>query len=245
MVPLNPTYVRGSPWTNAFIAPRYAEAVVPFALPVGDAADSELLSRLNFDSAGWTDVAEAGLRVHATEAVLVQVQTDRNQHKLVLTLKRLGLGETPMQSSVEVPYVQTALSTYPAAADAAMSAIADLWKQRAAIDYGQQGKLAVDVHFSSLSQWAGVQSALAAVPNVTSITVVAMDIGEARVSLGYLGTTDQLHEALSQASLQLSNTDPAANAGEWTLRQGPPPAAPPQPVAGSKPPPLRPSGSRP
>jgi hypothetical protein len=246
LVPMNPGYVRGSPWTNAFIAPRFADVVVPFTLPVGDASDSELLSRLNFDSAGWIDVAAAALRVHATEAVLVQMQTDRNQHKLTLTIKRLGLSETPMQSTADVPYVQTALTTYPAAADAAMTAIADLWKQRAAIDYGQQGKLTVDVHVSSLSQWAGVQSALAAVPNVTSITVVAMDIGEARVSLGYLGTTDQLHEALSQSSLQLSNTDPA-NAGEWTLRQGPPPPATVQPTTGGKPlpPPLRPSGSKP
>ncbi len=246
LVPMSPGYVRASPWSRAFVAPRFAEAVVPFALPLGNALDSGTLARLNFDSATWMDIADVALRVHATEAVLVLMQVDRSQHKLKLGLKRLGLGATPMQSNVDVPYVQTALATYPAAADAAMSAIADMWKQKAAIDYGEQGRLTADVRTGSLAQWASIQSALATVPNVTSVNVVAMDIGEARIALNYLGTIDQLHDALSQASLQLSNTDPVANSGEWTLHQGPPPALA-QPLPGSKPqtPPARTPGPKP
>lgn len=245
LLPLNPGYVRGSAWTNAFIAPRFAEAVVPFTLPAGS-ADSAALAHLNFDTATWADLADVGLSVHATEAVLVLLQVDRSQHRLTLSLKRLGLGETSMQSNVDVPYVQTALATYPAAADASMTAIANMWKQRAAIDYGQQGRLTVDVRINSLTQWANIQAGLASVPNVTSVTVGAMDIGEARITLGYLGTPEQLHDALSQASLQLINTDPVANTGEWVLRQGPPPP-PTSPVAGGKPPtlPLRPASTRP
>jgi hypothetical protein len=244
LLPMNPGYARASAWTNAFVAPRFADAVVPFTLPAGDALDSGALEHLNFESATWAEIADVALRVHATEAVLVSMQVDRSQHKLALNLKRLGLGETPMQSSVEVPYVQTASATYPAAADASMSAIADMWKQRAAIDYGQQGKLTVDVRVNSLTQWASIQAALTSVPNVTSVTVGAMDIGEARIALGYLGTPEQLHEALSQASLQLSNTDPAANTGEWVLRQGPP-TAPPTPGGGKTPAMPRPTSTKP
>ena len=147
-----------------------------------------------------------------------------------------------MQSNAEISYVQTALSTYPAAADQAMSLIAELWKQRAAVDFSQRGTITVDVRVASLSQWASVQSALATVPNVTGTRVVAMDIGEARMTLNYLGTIDQLHEALSQASLQLGNANPGTNAGEWTLHQGAP-ASPIQPQAAGKLPPS--SGARP
>ena len=244
LLPMNPGYIRGSAWTNAFIAPRFGEAVVPFTLPAGESADS--LAHLNFDSATWADIADVGLRVHATEAVLVLLQVDRSQHRLTLSLKRLGLGETSMQSNVDVPYVQTALATYPAAADASMTAIANMWKQRAAIDYGQQGRLTVDVRINSLTQWASIQAGLASVPNVTSVTVGAMDIGEARITLGYLGTPEQLHDALSQANLQLSNTDSVANTGEWVLRQGPPPP-PTSLVPGGKATtlPLRPASTRP
>jgi hypothetical protein len=244
LIPMNPTYARGSPWTNAFTAPRFADSYIPFTFPVSDAVDSGALAHLTFDNANWADLADVGLRVHATEAVLVLMQVQRSQHKITLSLKRLGLGETPMQSSVDVPYVQTAAATYPAAADAAMSAVAELWKQRAAIDYGQQGRLTADVRVGSLAQWASVQSALASVPNVTSVTVVAMDVGEARIALGYLGTTDQLHDALSQASLQLSNTDPESDTGVWVLRQGPPPSSSAQLQSGGKPE-MRPSSIRP
>jgi hypothetical protein len=147
-----------------------------------------------------------------------------------------------MQSTAEIPYVQTALSTYPAAADQAMALIAELWKQRAAVDFAQRGTITVDVRVASLSQWAGVQSALASVPNVTGSRVVAMDIGEARMVLNFLGTTDQLREALSQASLQLSNASPQTNTGEWTLHTGAPPPPPAQLPPGGKPPP---QGARP
>jgi len=226
LVPMNPQYARASPWTNAFIAPRFADAIVPFSLPVSDATEAGALAHLNFETATWLDIADVALRVHATEAVLVLLQTEPRMHKLAITVKRLGVGETPMQASVELPYIQTALSTYPAAADQAMSSIAELWKQRAAVDYSQRGNITVDVRVASLSQWAGLQAALATVPNVTSVRVIAMDIGEARMTLGYLGSIDQLHEALSQASLQLTNSSPGTNGGEWTLRQGPPaPAA--------------------
>src|SRR5215472_13903555 len=215
LVPMNPQYARGSPWTNAFIAPRFAEAVVPFTLP-----EAGTFGNLSFETANWLDIANVALHAHATEAVFVLLQVEPRAHKLAITVKRVGVSETPMQSNAEIPYIQTALSTYPAAADQAMSLVAELWKQRAAVDFSQRGTITVDVRVASLSQWASVQAALASVPNVTGTRVVAMDIGEARVVLNYLGTIDQLHEALSQASLQLTNSSPQTTTGEWTLREG-------------------------
>ncbi len=218
LVPMNPTYTRGSAWTSAFLAPRFAEAVVPFSLP---AAHGGLLAQLNFETANWSNVADAALRVRVTEAVLVLLVTEPRFHKLNIMLKRVGVGEMPMQANVEVPYIQTARSTYPAAADAAMSAIAEMWKKKAAVDFSHKGTITVDVKVSSLAQWGNIQSALTSVPNVTGVRVVAMDIGEARISIAYLGTEDQLHDALSEASLQLGNSGSPANP-QWTLRQGPP-----------------------
>jgi hypothetical protein len=90
-----------------------------------------------------------------------------------------------------------------------------MWKTHAAVDFGQKCKLVVDVRVGSLAQFAGLQSALAGVPNVAGVSVVAMDIGDARLSLSYLGTIDQLREALAQASLVLVNRD-----GAWQLSQG-------------------------
>ncbi|MBV9331555.1 MAG: hypothetical protein JOZ55_08385 [Alphaproteobacteria bacterium] len=221
LVPMAPQYSKSSAWTRVFTAPRFAEAVVPFSLPVGDAADAAPLAHLVFETAAWGDIAPVALRVHATEAVLVQLQIQPSQHKIALGLKRLGVGQVPMQSTAGVSYVQTATAAYPAAADAAMAAISEMWKQRAAVDYSQRGNITVDVRVGSLSQWAVVQAALVTVSNVTASRVIAMDIGDARMAISFLGTTDQLRDALAQAGLQLTNSEPT-NTGEWLLHVGSP-----------------------
>ncbi len=224
LIPMNPTFSRSSGWSQAFLQPRFADSVVPFSLPLGDALDREALGNLTIQQASWMDVEPIAQRAHTTEAVLV-LAAPGNNGKLQLTLKRIGAGEAPVMANVEVPYVQGVAATYPAAADAAISAIADMWKQKSAIDTNTKGKITADVHIASLSQWAGIQASLAGVPNVQSMNVVAMNTGLARIQIGYLGTPDQLRDALGQASLQLNS-----QGGEWILKQGAPPP-PPSPSA--------------
>jgi len=221
LIPMNPAFSRGSAWAQAFLQPRFADSVVPFSLPLGDALDREALGNLSIQQASWMDVEPIAQRARATEAVLV-LAAPGNDGKLQLTLKRIGAGEAPVMANVEVPYVQGVTATYPAAADATIAAIADMWKQKSALDYNTKGRLTADVHISSLAQWAAIQASLAGVPNVSSMNILAMNTGLARVQIGYLGTQDQLRDALGQASLQLNS-----QGGEWVLRQGAPPPTPP------------------
>jgi hypothetical protein len=218
LIPLSPGFERGSAWTSAFIAPRFADSVVPFRLPIADVLDAQVLAHVNIEQASWLDIEPVALRVHATEAVLVLVERVQGRNTLKLSLKRIGLGEVSTQTTADVPIIQTAVATYPSAADAAVAAIAEMWKQKAAVDYSQRGKIVADVHINSLAQWGSFQTTLASVPNVTAVDVVAMNVGEARVSLSYLGTSDQLRDALAQVSLQLVSV-----AGDWELRPGVPP----------------------
>ena len=213
VIPMAPGYSRGSGWTQALASPRHYTSLVPFGVPVGDAMDESALTGLAFDTATWGDVEGAASRIHATEAVLMLAAVNGN--KLTVTLRRLGIGELPTKSSIEVPILQGASSTYPSAADAAVHALEDMWKNHVAVDFGQKGKLIVEVRVNSLAQFASLQSALAGVPNVAGVTVVAADIGAARLSLSYIGTVDQLRDALAQAGLVLVNS-----AGAWQISQG-------------------------
>lgn len=213
LIPMAPGYSRGSPWTAALSNPRFANSMVPFSVPVGDALDMNALGALSFDTANWTDVEPAASRIHASEAVLVQAVVTGN--KMTITLHRLGAGEMPTKVSVQIPVLQGAASTYPAAADAAVRALEDLWKSHTAVDFSQKSKLVVDVQIGSLAQLANLQNTLAGVPNVSSVTIVAMDIAGARLSLTYIGTLDQLREGLGQAGLVLTN-----RGGAWQLSQG-------------------------
>jgi len=135
--------------------------------------------------------------------------------KMTVNIRRLGVGEQPAKTSVEVPMLQTVGTTYPAAAQAAVRAIEDLWKTRSVVDISQRGKLNADVRIASLAQWGEIQTALGQVGNVTGVTVTAMNVNYARINLGYQGGIDQLREAMGEAGLSLTN-----RGGQWTLARG-------------------------
>jgi hypothetical protein len=208
IVPMSPTF-QGGPWAQALGAPSLKNSVVPFS--VADAADSATLSSLNFDTAAWNDVAAAARRVGATEAALIQIVDAGG--KVTLNIRRIGLGETPVETSTDVPLLQTLGATYPSAATAAIGAIEDMWKTRAAIDFSQRGRLLVNVRMASLAQWGAIQTALGSADDVTGVTVNAMDIGYAQISIAYTGSSDQLRDTLSSAGLTLA----PVRGGTWTL----------------------------
>jgi hypothetical protein len=214
LVPMSPAFNNG-PWAQALSQPGLRDSFVPFALPA--AADASALTPLNFDTASWNDVAPAANRINAVEAALVQVVYANN--KVTVNIRRLGLGETPSKSSVDVPLQQTISTTYPAAAQAAVSAMEDLWKSRAVVNFNTRGTLIADVRVNSLEQWGQIQTALAGVENVTNAQVVAMDLGYARLQLSYLGSAEQLREALGGQGLALTG-----HAGQWMITPGAPSA---------------------
>ncbi len=207
IVPLAPTFSSG-PWAQALSAPGLRDSVVPFA--VAGAADAPGLKDINFDTASWNDVAAAAARIKASEAALVQVLYVNG--KVMVNVRRIGLGEASVKASVDVPLLQTVSTTYPSAAQAAIRTIEGHVESRAAVDASQRGRLTVQVRANSLEQWGAIQTALSGVDNVTSVQVTAMDIGYAQLALGYQGNSEQLRDALSTAGLSLSN-----RGGEWTL----------------------------
>jgi hypothetical protein len=207
LVPMSPAYSQTSVWTAAFAGTRYAGSSVPFALP--GVGDQLVLSPIGFDSASWTNVEGVAAKVRANEAVLVQVVPGSGH--LTVNLKRLGATYLPVTSSVDVPMQPGgAAGTYSSAADAAVHGIEDLWKNHP--PDASQGRLTADVRIASLAQWGTMQAEMAAVPNVAGVAVQAMDIGEAKVTLIYLGNTDQLRDALAQQGIALTKAG-----GDWSL----------------------------
>ena len=208
VIAMSPNVSHG-PWSQALMAPGFQTSQVPFT--VSGAEDDATLASLNFDTATWNDVAALAAKNRVTEVGLVQAVYANG--KMTVNIRRLGVGETPAKSSVEVPVMQTVSTTYPVAAQAAVRGIEDLWKTRSAIDFSQRGLLTADVRITSLQQWGEIQSQLATVSNVTGVTVLAMDISYARIQLGYQGGADQLREALSGAGLALTSR----GGGQWML----------------------------
>ena len=207
VIPMSPGVSHG-PWAAALSAPTLRDGQVPFTLlaPEDDAA----LAALNFDAAGWSDVAAVAAKNKVTEVALAQAIYANG--KMTVNIRRLGATEQPAKTSADVPMTGTVGTVYPVAAQAAMRAIEDLWKTRSAIDFSQRGRLSVDVRIASLEQWGEIQTALAGASNVTGATVIAMTTGYARINLTYQGGLDQLREALTGAGLSLNN-----RGGQWML----------------------------
>ena len=211
VIPMSPGVSHG-PWSQALMSPAFQGSQVPFT--VSGAEDDASLAALNFDAATWSDVSSVAVKNHITEVGLVQAVYANG--KMTVSIRRLGVGEQPAKTSVEVPMLQTVGTTYPAAAQAAVHAIEDLWKTRSAIDFSQRGRLTADVRIANLAQWGEIQTALGTVGNVTGMTVTAMNMNYARVTLAYQGGLDQLREAMAGAGLSLTN-----RGGQWMLARGP------------------------
>ena len=207
VIPMAPNVGRG-PWAQTLMSPAFQGSLVPFTVS-GAESDAELAG-LNFETASYNDVAGVAARHRVTEVALVQATYANG--KMSVNIRRLGLGETPARVSVDVPMVQTLSTTYPAAAQAAVRTIEDMWKTRSAIDFSQRGRLTADVRIASLAQWSELQSQLAGISTVTGTTVTAMTVGYARINLTYVGGTEQLREAFAGAGLSLTN-----RGGQWTL----------------------------
>lgn len=207
VIPMSPGVSHG-PWAQALMSPAFRDSQVPFTVlaPEDDAA----LAALNFDAASWNEVAAVAAKNHVGEVALVQAVYAGG--KMTVNVRRLGPGEQPAKTSVDVPVLQTVGTTYPVAAQAAVRTIEDMWKTRSAIDFNQRGRLTADVRIASLAQWGEIQSSLAGVGNVTSMNVTAMDIGYARINLTYQGGLEQLREAFAGAGLTLTN-----RGGQWML----------------------------
>ena len=210
LVPMSPAFADG-PWAQALSAPELRDGVVPFV--VASAAEMPELVNMNFNTASWSTVAAAAGRIKANEAALVQaVYADG---KVTVNIRRLGQGEAPTRTRVEVPLMQTLGTTYPAAAQAGIAAMEDLWKAHLVINFNMGGTLSADVRVDNLNQWGQIQSALTGLANITNVQVTAMDVGYARLSIAYVGTQAQLRDALNDEGFNLAN-----RAGQWMISPG-------------------------
>src|SRR5689334_4168689 len=128
VIPMSPGVTHG-PWSQALMSPAFRDSQVPFT--VLGAEDDAALAGLNMD-AGWNDVAAVATKNHVSEVALVQALYANG--KMTVNIRRLGAGEQPAKSSLDIPLLQTVGTTYPAAAQAAIRSIEDMWKTRNVID---------------------------------------------------------------------------------------------------------------
>jgi hypothetical protein len=212
VVAMAPSYSAHSPWASLWANPKYATGAVPIVPPVGDALDTQALGLINFATAQWPDVEPAASRVHASDVFLVQATPGKGT--ITVALRRLGAGASPPIPNIVVPVKpgEPANQAYASAVDAAATAIVDIWKVHSAIDFNKRFKLTADVRFTSLADWGALVQKMSTIPTIADVNVLAMDTGEARLAITYVGSAEQLTELAAQSNLEITNSD-----GNWRI----------------------------
>lgn len=214
VIAMSPTYSPNAPWAQTWTDARFAALEVPMVAPKGDEEDDATLSRLHFESARLSGLGTEAARYQVNDAVLAQLSA-ANGH-VVVKLRRLGAG-TPLIPIIDIPYPagQQARVVYPQVADAVAAAITDAWKGKAAINFNEKSHIVAEARLSSLSAWAALQGRVASVQTVVGLETIAMDSGEARFSIAYVGSFDQLRDALNASGLSMTTRD-----GVWWVSIG-------------------------
>jgi hypothetical protein len=217
IVPMAPRYDAHGAWTTAFLNPRYSHAAVPLNLPIPDGQTASALGGASFDQAQWMQIQSVASRVQASEAMLLLLVNDKG--KMTVKMRHLGPGAPWTIPDLVLADPPGSPKLYADAADAAATVVINAWKAHAAIDFGKRARLTAQVEVDSLSDWGAMQQKMATVPTITDINVAAMDIGLARIAITYVGSAEQLKDALAQAGYDLESGDHG-----WTLAPLPQPA---------------------
>ncbi len=218
LVAMSPTYNAHSAWAQAVAQQKYAKAQFPLVAPIGDEVDQSALGPLHFADARWGQVQSAAARVHAGEAVLMQASSPAAS-KMIVRMRRVGAGKPVTLADIEVPIAPgtSPEKAYATAAEQAEAAIEEASKTRGTVEATKKSKLVAEVRLSSLPEWNSLLGRLESVAAISDVDVIAMNIGEARVSFAYTGTPDQLKSAVAQANLTLADHD-----GSWWISAGRP-----------------------
>jgi hypothetical protein len=216
LVAMSSSYNADSQWAQALAHAKFSGAQFPLVTPIGDTVDQSTLGPLRFGSASWGQVQPSAARVHAGEAVLLLASSPAAS-KMTVRMRYVGPGHSVALSDLDVanPAGTPSENVYATAAEQAESAIEEAWKSRGTAVVTKRAKLVAEVRYESLAEWSSLFSRLQKLPSVSDLTLIAMNMGEARVTVSYAGTPDQLRTGAAQSNLTLAD-----RGGTWWVTAG-------------------------
>jgi Uncharacterized protein conserved in bacteria (DUF2066) len=214
-----------NPWRDAWSAKPPQGGLVPLIVPQGDLQDIQAI-----DGAGALKGDPAALQAissrYGNADVLVADATlkkDAAPHTLAIALTRYspGNGAPPLTSTTSATAAPGQSDTDLLAAGVAQTAdaVEEAWKEANILDYSHTGTITVHVPANDLASFVDVRDRLAGIPAIQKSELVALNRGQATLSIHYYGDPTQLRTALAQRDLALEGQDP-----DYTLEraQSPP-----------------------
>jgi hypothetical protein len=218
-------WVPDSPWSQAWAATAREGHLVPIVVPVGDAAEMQLLTAAG-TAGDWNAVKPLADRYNAGTVLVANAARGAGGLQVALTqIKPDGHAQRSANYAPQGKEDDLSLSTR--AASTIADSVQEDWKRSTSVDYGAQTSLTATVAFASLNDWIGIKKDLDSVRLIQNILVDELNLQGARLRFDYVGKVDQLQTALGQVNLYLT---PDAN-GTYILSRSAGAAPSPAPAA--------------
>ena len=201
-----------NPWRAAWLA-QSSGALVPLALPTGDAADLAALPVEKAQALDAEGLAVLGTRFRTADVLVVTASVNAAGTALDVVLSGASGSLRPYESK-SFPLTDAGLDAAMRAAAADMAQGLDVaYKQGNLLSFDHAATMAVMVQLRGLDDWLAVRERLGRVPLVRRWEIVSLSREEAALLLHTVGEPEQVKATLAEAGMMMEWSD-----GFWTMR---------------------------
>lgn len=203
-----------NPWLAAWSGQVTRQALVPVAVPIGDAQDVADIGDGESETYSPEKLEDMALRYGAGEALFAVAApegwtTDTAGRTVPgnLSISLYSADEGPQSArtmTVAADEAREGESIFEAAARLTRENLQSDWKSRTLVKAEETNRLKARVRFSGMQEWVDTQKALARVQGVNDVVLLSLKPSEASVELLFTGSEERLRLALSQADMTLT-----------------------------------------
>lgn len=197
-----------NPWRQAWAGVLPNPGLFSMTMPIGDLSDVATINESQA-LAGDRVALEAIARKYEADGTMVAVATVGRRSngvtavRVTMTFRNGGFDGRTLDRSYEgQPGVAMPTVMYQVVREIVRE-LEETWKNQNVLDFSHQERLSVLVPVGGLNDWLAVRERLSSMARVQSVSLARMTREEAEIDMVYVGTTDQLRQALAQQGLEL------------------------------------------
>lgn len=192
-------------------------ALLPLIIPLGDLGDISALDADQALTAGGIEPFNTLLQKYDCASVAVvhatQLPGASAAGRINVVVYRHGpAGQGTLVTAYDGAAEESVDALLRRAAQDTADQLAEDWKRRTVLRFGDEASLSARVPYDGLDSWLEIRRRMAAVPNIERVDVSAISTIDAQVTVHYLGEAAQLNNALAAHDLKLEDRQ-----GYWYL----------------------------
>lgn len=197
-----------NPWRQAWAGVLPNPGLFSMTMPIGDLSDVATINESQA-LAGDRVALEAIARKYEANGTMVAVATVGRKSngattvRVTMAFRNGGFDGSTLDRSYEgSPGVAMPTVMYQVAREIVRE-LEETWKDQNVLDFSHQERLSVLVPIGGLNDWLEIRERLSSMARVQSVSIARMTREEAELDMVYVGSTDQLRQALAQQGLEL------------------------------------------